>query len=155
MRRSDRIRLWPLGVAVILVIALAGCGSSSSPKTAAAPPASTATTTASASIPTPAPAGGASALSQIGAATATGLTVGLAQAAPGIFLIGPNGRTLYIFSQDKGPVSACTSAACVKAWPALTATGSPTSGPGITSSQVSTVHGQVTALEEQRNEKSR
>jgi predicted lipoprotein with Yx(FWY)xxD motif len=145
MRRSDRVRPWPLGVAVALVVALAGCGSSSSTKTAAtAPPASTATTTPSASITTPAPAGGASALSQIGTATATGLTVGLAKAVPGIFLIGPNGHTLYIFSQDKGAVSACTSAACVKAWPALTVTGSPTSGPGINSSQVSTEHGQVT-----------
>jgi predicted lipoprotein with Yx(FWY)xxD motif len=144
MRTTDRVRLWPLGVGVALLVGLAGCGSSSSAKAAAtAPPASTATTTPSASITTPAPAGGASALSQIGAATATGLTVSLAKGAPGIFLIGPNGHTLYIFSQDKGAASACTSAACVKAWPALTATGSPTSGPSINSSQVSTEHGQV------------
>src|SRR5580704_9876549 len=141
MRRSTRVQLWSFGAAVALVVTLAGCGSSSSTKTAAPAPPAPVTTPAPA--PTPAPAGGASALSQIGAATATGLTVSLAKAAPGIFLIGPNGHTLYIFTQDKGAVSACTSAGCAKAWPVLTATGSPTSGPGISASQVSTVHGQV------------
>ena len=140
-----------LGAAGVFVAALsvAACGSSSSTAT------STTTTSAStssspASTTTPPPVASTSttnpvtALSTIGPATSTGLTVSLAKGAQGIFLIGPNGHTLYIFNKDQGSVSACTAAACAKAWPALSAGGGLTSGPGINSPHVATAHGQVT-----------
>ena len=44
----------------------------------------------------------------IGPAKATGKTLSLAKASPGIFLIGPNGHSLYVYNKDKGTKSACT-----------------------------------------------
>ena len=82
------------------------------------------------------------ALESIGPASATGKTVSLAKGAQGIFLIGPNGHTLYIFSKDQGTTSACE-AACAKLWPAVTATGALKSGPGINAKEVKTARGQV------------
>jgi predicted lipoprotein with Yx(FWY)xxD motif len=83
------------------------------------------------------------ALERIGPASATGKTVSLAKGAQGIFLIGPNGHTLYIFSKDQGTTSACKNAECAKLWPALTATGALKSGPGINTKEVKTALGQV------------
>jgi predicted lipoprotein with Yx(FWY)xxD motif len=83
------------------------------------------------------------ALESIGSASATGKTVSLAKGTQGIFLIGPNGHTLYIFSKDQGTTSACKNAACAKLWPALTATGALKSGPGINVKEVKTALGQV------------
>jgi predicted lipoprotein with Yx(FWY)xxD motif len=37
----------------------------------------------------------------------------------GTVLVGPNGRTLYMFAPDKQRKVTCTSKACVKAWPPL------------------------------------
>ncbi|WP_028060282.1 COG4315 family predicted lipoprotein [Candidatus Solirubrobacter pratensis] len=42
----------------------------------------------------------------------------------GTFLVGPNGRTLYLFEKDKTKKSTC-SGACAKAWPPLLTTGKP------------------------------
>jgi predicted lipoprotein with Yx(FWY)xxD motif len=69
--------------------------------------------------------------------------VSLAKGAQGVFLIGPNGHTLYIFSKDQGTTSACKNAECAKLWPALTATGALKSGPGINAKEVKTSLGQV------------
>jgi len=65
------------------------------------------------------------------------------QGSAGIFLIGPNGRTLYIFTKDHGTISACKKTECAKLWPALTTTGALKSGPGIDAKEVKTAHGQV------------
>jgi len=83
------------------------------------------------------------ALESIGPASATGKTVSLAKGAQGIFLIGPNGHTLYIFTKDHGTTSACKKAECAKSWPALTATGALKAGPGINAKEVKTAQGQV------------
>ncbi len=83
------------------------------------------------------------ALEGIGPASATGKTVSLAKAAQGIFLIGPKGHTLYIFTKDHGTTSACKNTQCAKFWPALVATRALTSGPGINVKEVKTAHGQV------------
>jgi predicted lipoprotein with Yx(FWY)xxD motif len=42
----------------------------------------------------------------------------------GTFLVGSNGRTLYLFEKDKSTKSTC-SGACAKAWPPLLTTGKP------------------------------
>jgi predicted lipoprotein with Yx(FWY)xxD motif len=136
---------WVVGALTLAVATgLAACGSSSSspPTTAGAKPPSTTVAPTSTST-TVSAASRIAALSKVGPATATGLTVSLAKGPKGIFLIGPNGRTLYIFTKDQGPMSACVSAACAKIWPALTAKGTPTSGPGISSASVATAQGQV------------
>ena len=136
---------WVVGVLTLAAATgLAACGSASSspsttaaakdPSTAVAPTSTSTTASAVSRI---------AALSKVGPATATGLTVSLAKGPKGIFLIGPNGKTLYIFTKDNGSVSACASSACAKIWPALTAKGTPTSGPGINPAGVTTAHGQV------------
>jgi predicted lipoprotein with Yx(FWY)xxD motif len=142
-RRRDQVLHRSVGGGVVIVVALtlAACGSSSSSSTTTAQKAASTTTAppvASTSTTNP-----VAALSTVGPATATGLTVSLAKGVQGIFLIGPKGHTLYIFTKDQGSVSQCVAAACAKVWPALAATGSLTSGPGINSSHVATTHGQV------------
>jgi predicted lipoprotein with Yx(FWY)xxD motif len=122
-----------LGGTALSVVSFAALGTSSFAQ--ASQPTTTATTT-----PSPNPI---TALESIGPATATGKTVSLAKGAQGIFLIGPNGHTLYIFTKDHGTTSACRSAECAKSWLALTATGTLKSGPGITAKEVKIAHGQV------------
>ena len=128
-----------LGIA--LVLALSACGSSSTKSSTAATQGASATT-AGASSATTAPSQ-AAALATVGAAQATGKTLSLARSGAGIFLIGPDGHSLYVFDEDQGTTSACTSAACSAAWPALTSSGTPTTGPGVDASKVGTAHGQV------------
>jgi predicted lipoprotein with Yx(FWY)xxD motif len=134
---------WGGIVVLVSALGLAACGSSSSASTTTTVAPATTTTQAPATSTTSA-ASDIAALGKVGAATATGLTVSLAKGTQGIFLIGPNGHTLYIFSKDQGTVSACTSATCAKAWPGIRATSTPTSGAAINATQVATVHGQVT-----------
>jgi predicted lipoprotein with Yx(FWY)xxD motif len=135
------------GAVAVLAVALAAYGSSAA---AAAPPkTATPSTTAVPASGTPAASGTPSgaggplaALRKIGPATASGRTLSLAKGKQGIFLVGPNGHTLYIYAKDKGTVSACTGA-CAKTWPALTATGARTFGLAVASKDVSTANGQV------------
>jgi predicted lipoprotein with Yx(FWY)xxD motif len=56
-------------------------------------------------------------------------------------LVGPNGHTVYLFEKDKGTTTACTGA-CAGAWPALTATGTPSAGTGVDGSKLSTANGE-------------
>ena len=121
-----------LSVASIAAFGLSSFAQASQTKTSA----STTATTAPAANPI-------TALESIGPASATGKTVSLAKGAQGIFLIGPNGHSLYIFTKDHGTISACKKAECTKLWPALTATGALKSGPGINAKEVKTAHGQV------------
>jgi predicted lipoprotein with Yx(FWY)xxD motif len=57
-------------------------------------------------------------------------------------LVGPNGHTLYLFEKDNGTTSACTGA-CVGAWPALVAPGTPSGGTGVDATKLSTATGQA------------
>jgi len=68
--------------------------------------------------------------------------VSLAKGPQGIFVIGPNGHTLYIRSTDTATTSSCT-AACAANWPALTATGTLTGGPAVDTTKLATATGQV------------
>ena len=136
--------------ALALAALLSACSSSSKTSTAASTTSTGAgaTTTASSSTTagpttTQSQASAIAALAKVGPATATGKTVSLAKDSHGIFLIGPNGHTLYIFTKDQGTTSACTSGQCKQFWPALTDMATPTAGPGITVSKVSTADGQV------------
>jgi predicted lipoprotein with Yx(FWY)xxD motif len=45
-------------------------------------------------------------------------------------LVGPDGRTLYLFDQDDGLTAACVDA-CVDAWPPLVVEGDPVAGDGV------------------------
>ena len=80
-------------------------------------------------------------LGSIGTAKATGKTISLAKGKAGIFVIGPNGHSLYVYDKDNGTKSACTGS-CVSYWPALTASGAVTTGVLIKKSEVTKVNGQ-------------
>ena len=65
-----------------------------------------------------------------GNATQTGATVSLRQTKLGLILVGPTGRTLYLFTKDRDGRSAC-SGACARFWPPLLGPRKPTGGPGV------------------------
>jgi predicted lipoprotein with Yx(FWY)xxD motif len=81
-------------------------------------------------------------LTKVGPAAASSFTVSLAKGPPGIFLIGPDGKTLYIYTKDRGTTSAC-SGACLKVWPPLTTKSTVAAGPGVNAAQLTVAHGQV------------
>ncbi|MHB8464636.1 MAG: COG4315 family predicted lipoprotein [Acidimicrobiales bacterium] len=51
-------------------------------------------------------------------------------------------HAVYLFTQDRGTTSACTGQ-CSLFWPALKAPAHPVGGPGVDSSKISVVNGQV------------
>ena len=71
-----------------------------------------------------------------GAHAASGTLVSTAHTKLGTVLVGPNGRTLYLFTADKGTKSACMSSACIKFWPWLKASGHPRAGGSAKSSDL-------------------
>jgi predicted lipoprotein with Yx(FWY)xxD motif len=103
----------------------AGCGGSS-----------TATPAGNASHPASHPASHAASPS---ASSPGGTAVSLHSVSgiPGQVLVGPNGRTLYLFEADKNGKSAC-SGACAQAWPPETVTGTPKAQAGAKQSMLGT-----------------
>jgi predicted lipoprotein with Yx(FWY)xxD motif len=121
------MRKWLLIIpAALAAVALAtGCGSGYSSQ-AAAP----ATTAASGG-------GGAYGYGAPSTPPAKAAAVSTTSGALGTFLVGPDGRTLYLFKKDTGTTSACTGA-CATAWPPLTTTGAPTATGAAKSSLLGT-----------------
>ncbi len=78
---------------------------------------------------------GASTQSSTQAAGASG-TLSVGSTDLGNVLVGPNGRTVYLFEKDKSGTSACTGG-CAAAWPPLTATGKPSAGSGVDAAMLS------------------
>ena len=133
-----------LGAAAAASVAAAACaGCSSSSKPAAAPPTTAApASTAPASTSSPPTSSARAALSSIGSAAASSDTVSLAKGAQGIFLIAPDGHSLYVFDHDHGTTSGCTGT-CASLWPALTDTGSISTGAVVNQAEVTTATGQA------------
>lgn len=65
-------------------------------------------------------------------------TVGVRHGKLGTFLTTSSGRTLYLFTADKGGKSACNGG-CAQAWPPLTSTGTPKATGGAKKSLMSTI----------------
>jgi predicted lipoprotein with Yx(FWY)xxD motif len=63
-------------------------------------------------------------------------TIALKPTAVGRVLVGANGRTLYLFTADKGAKSVCYGQ-CATFWPPLIA-GTPTAGTGLNASKLGT-----------------
>lgn len=129
-RRRRRMRPWP-AAAGVLFVALAGCSSSGSGYGSS----SSATAAPAATIASTAPAAPA--------------TVAMRDSKLGAILVDANGMSLYAFDQDTAgaTTSACV-AKCATVWPALTVSGAPTAGPGVTgqlSTPVSTSAGSQVA----------
>ena len=100
-------------VAVALVTA--GCSSSSSSGSSATQSSAASSPAASSSAASGAAASGAP-------ASGPTLTLKTDKGSAGIWLTDAAGRTLYLYTQDKGTTSACYGA-CAKAWPPLLTTG--------------------------------
>ena len=101
------------------VAASAQASSTTEPSVAASAQAS------STSTPVPAPSSQA------------GVTVGTRKSSLGTFLIGPDGKTLYLFEADMTSRSTC-SGACAQNWPPLTTKGTPIAGGGVRQSLLAT-----------------
>ena len=104
-----RLRLTGLGIGLLALVVVAGCGSSSSSSSSTAGKASS---NASAS------------------AKSKGATVALGTTKAGKVLVGPDGRSLYLFEKDKSTSSTC-SGECASDWPPLTTSGTPAAGSGV------------------------
>jgi predicted lipoprotein with Yx(FWY)xxD motif len=72
------------------------------------------------------------------ASTPSGAAVGVRSGDLGKYLVDGQGRTLYLFEQDKGPMSTC-SGACASAWPPAEASGQPKAGAGIDAAKLGSI----------------
>jgi len=100
-------------VVVTMGLLAAACSKSSTPR-----PSSSTTTSSS-------PAG------------AQGVSIGAASASLGTFLVGPDGKSLYLFEADTSARSVC-SGVCAQGWPPITTDGPPVAGSGVMQSLLST-----------------
>jgi predicted lipoprotein with Yx(FWY)xxD motif len=71
-------------------------------------------------------------------ASATTVMVKTAHSSAGTYLVGPTGKTLYLWVADKNGKSVC-SGACAKVWPPLTTTGKPTASGGAMAADLGTI----------------
>ncbi len=127
---------------VALAVVLAACSSSTKTSTSNTSAAGSGATTSTAGSSATTALSPSAALAAVGPATATGKTLSLAKDSHGIFLIGPDGHTLYVYAKDTGTTTACTGV-CASLWPQLKSTSTPTTGPGVDASKVTVVGGQV------------
>ena len=109
-RRNPLSLLLPAALVVLVALVVAGCGGGDD-QASAAPSNS-----------------GASGSSTIGVSDAGGL---------GKILVDSQGRTVYLFEKDTGPMSTC-SGACATEWPPVTTSGKPTAGDGLSASMLGT-----------------
>jgi predicted lipoprotein with Yx(FWY)xxD motif len=125
------------GLAIAVATTLAACGGAKAaePGTGAAPAPTTAAATAAATIPTAAHAPAA-----VRAKAPTGPPTIAVRSAPGYakLLVDGAGRTLYLFTADRGPASLCRGA-CAVAWPPLIVHGTPRAGGGLQPSKLSVI----------------
>jgi predicted lipoprotein with Yx(FWY)xxD motif len=64
-------------------------------------------------------------------------SVRVAQTRLGRILVNAHGRTLYLYTKDRGMKSAC-SRRCSQVWPPATVSGAPTAGPGVAAAKLTT-----------------
>ena len=75
--------------------------------------------------------------SKAAAASGAAATVSLRKLNVGNALVDSQGRTLYLFEADKGPMSTCNGA-CAGLWPPDTTSGTPKAGPGVDAAKLGT-----------------
>jgi predicted lipoprotein with Yx(FWY)xxD motif len=73
-------------------------------------------------------------------ATAAPAAVRVANSSLGMILVASNGRTLYELDHDTPTMATCTGG-CAGLWPPLTATGTPTGGPGVDATKLTILAG--------------
>ena len=75
--------------------------------------------------------------SKAAAASGAAATVSLRKLNVGNALVDSQGRTLYLFEADKGPMSTCNGA-CASLWPPDMTSGKPKAGPGVDAAKLGT-----------------
>src|SRR6185295_11311636 len=111
-------------------VVAAACGDAASPYAAA--PSATPPATPVVSSPSPVS-------SPVASPRPSGTTIDVASTRLGKVLVGPNGRTIYLFLADSATKSACNSAGCVQAWPPVLTKGAPLAGAGVNASLLGTI----------------
>ena len=106
---------------------LAACGSSGSGSSASQTSPPGATASSAASSPASAPEGGAATVS-----------LKSVKDIEDPALVGPDGKTVYLFEADKNGKPTCAGA-CTQFWPPVTASGMPTAGSGLDKTLLGTV----------------
>lgn len=119
-----------VGGLLVAAVTLAACGSSSDGGYAAA------TSSPPTSAPTVAPVNATP--SAVASPAATGITIKVGSSKLGDILVGPSGRTIYLFVADSGTTSSCNSASCVQYWPPVLTKAAPQAGPGVSASLLGT-----------------
>ena len=129
-------RLQGLSFGAGLVVLLAAC-SGGGAASASAPSAPTA---APSTAPSAAPSASAEASASPSEApsASTSATVSLKTTSLGAILVDAQGKTLYMWENDKNGKPSCYDA-CAAKWPALTVTGTPAAGTGVDASKLTTV----------------
>jgi predicted lipoprotein with Yx(FWY)xxD motif len=129
MDRRFRYVVLGFGLALSLAACSSNIAASVAPPTAAA---SVAAPSAAASEAAP------SAAASAAASASTGATIALKTTSLGMIIVDAQGRTLYKFDNDTAGTSTCYDQ-CAANWPALVAAGTPTAGPGLDASKLTTV----------------
>jgi predicted lipoprotein with Yx(FWY)xxD motif len=111
------LRILPAFAAVAAMVVAAGCGSSGGSGGAYG--------------------GGGSSTSKPAAPASGAAKVDLRKTDVGTVLVGPNGRTLYLFEKDKGTTSSCAGE-CASVWPPLLTDGKPSAGAGVSAAMLGT-----------------
>lgn len=131
MGRTTRV----VAVAAALGLLLSACGDDGSDDAATTTTEAAAASTTAQDGSTTTTDGGA-----YGEGTATQATVSVAEHEElGQLLVGPNGRTLYLFTQDQGTRTACADT-CADNWPPLVAA-EPTADEGVDQGELGTAEG--------------
>ena len=82
--------------------------------------------------------GGSSSRAAPAASSGTGAGLTAASTSLGKIVVGPSGRTLYLFSKDSGMKSNCAGA-CASNWPPYTASSKPSAAGGISAGSINLV----------------
>jgi predicted lipoprotein with Yx(FWY)xxD motif len=114
-RKQAWARIGGIATALGVAVAVSACGASSS-------------SSSSAANATPAASSG----------SGTALSISTAKGSDGTYLIGPDGRALYLWVADANGKSSC-SGACAQAWPPLLVKGKPSTSGGANGSDIGTV----------------
>jgi predicted lipoprotein with Yx(FWY)xxD motif len=119
----------PIGLMAAAVVA-AACGDAASPYASAPSPSPASSPVASSPSPLASP---------VTSPQASGTSIGVASTRLGNVLVGPNGRTVYLFLADTATRSACNSSGCVQAWPPVLTKGAPKAAAGVNASLLGTI----------------
>lgn len=130
-------RLQGLTFGAGLIVLLAACSGTGAASESVPIAPTTAPSSAPSAVAPSASAEASASLSEAPSAS-TSATVSLKTTSLGAILVDAQGKTLYMWENDKNGKPSCYDA-CAAKWPALTVTGTPAAGTGVDASKLTTV----------------